>query len=193
MTVPPHPPASASAADQLAILVAHGVRLRPDVDPAEVLALVAPYELTSQPYVAVLSRVAQQPGFDEVVEPGAAAVNVGAFDTEFVEDPDAYESPIRFMAAVCGRSDRIADITSSIDVEAEEGTVSYRIDGRLQTWDVDVDGDWADRMVLSYVLDDLLDPGQDAVLFAAGQEFGFVLVAEEQRDPLQQLLDPRVR
>ncbi len=186
-----HPPGS--AADQLAVLVAHGLRLRSDVDPAEALALIAPYELTSQPYVAVLSRVAQQPGFDEVVEPGAAAVNAAALDTEFVEDPDAYERPVRFLAAVCGRSDRISDITSTIDVEAEEGTVSYRVDGRLQTWDVEVAGDWADRMVLSYVLDDLLGDDQDYVLFSSGQEFGFVIVPTEQQEPLQKLLDARTR
>lgn len=191
MTVPARPPGS--AAEQLAVLVSLGVRLDPDVDPTEALALVAPYQLTSQPYVAVLSRVAQEPGFDEVIEPGAPAVNVGAMDTEFVEDTEAYLNPIRFLAAVCGRSDRISDITSNIDVAAEEGTVSYRIDGRSQTWDVEVNGDWADGMVLSYVLDDLLDPDEDFVTFSAGQEFGFVLVTPEQREPLQQLLDAPVR
>lgn len=183
-----------SAAEQLATLVSFGVRLRPDVDPAEALAPLAPYELKRQPYVAVLSRVAQQPGFDgEVIDPGAPAINVGAFDTEFVEDPDAYEEPIRFMAAVCGASDRISDIASNIDVEAEEGTISYRIDGRLQTWDVEVNDDWADRMVLSYVLDDLLGVGECFVLFSSGQEFGFVLVTSEQQEPLQKLLDARPR
>lgn len=191
MTVPPHPPGS--AAEQLATLVSLGVRLRSDVDPAEALAALAPYQLMMQPYVAVLSRLAQEPGFDKVVEPGAPAVNVGALDTEFVEDPDAYAGPIRFLAAVCGRSDRISDIASKIDVEAEEGTVSYRIDGRRQTWDVEVNGDWADRMVLSYVLDDLLGPGEDHVLFSAGQEFGFVIVTPEQQAPLDELLNPRPR
>lgn len=156
------------------------------------MASIAPYEPKGQPYVAVLSRLAQEPGFDEVVAPGAPALNVGAFDTEFVEDADAYESPIRFLAAVCGRSDRISEITSDIDLQAEVGTVIYRIDGGLQTWDVEVNGDWADRMELSYVLDDLLDPGEDIVLFAANQEFGFVVVTPEQQEPLQ-LLDPRTR
>lgn len=187
-----HPPGS--AAGQLAVLVAHGVRLDPDVDPAEALAPIAAYELKGQPYVAVLARVAQGPGFDgEVIGPGAPALNVGAFDTEVVEDPDAYAEPIRFLAAVCGRSDRISEISSAIDLEAETGTVSYRIDGRLRTWDVEVDGDRADRMVLSYVLADLVEPDLDVVLFSAGQEFGVVVVTPEQREPLQQLLDGRTR
>jgi hypothetical protein len=175
--------------EQLTTLVALGVRLAAEVSPADIRAAADPVELEQQPYVHLLSVLAAEPPLPgEPFVPGMAT-NVGWFDLEFVDAPDAYSAPIRFLAAVTGRADRLTELDSAIDLEAAEGAVSYRLDGDPRSWEVEVRDDWADTMVLSYVLDDLVSPQADAATFSDGQRFGFVVVDPAQREPLQQLLD----
>lgn len=176
--------------DQLRTLIELGVRLRPEVTEEDVLGAVDDPE-PGQPFsIPLLLALACDPGLDGEPDPGALPANVGVLDTEFVEDADAYERPVRFLAAVAGQAGRLEDVVSAIDLDAEDGTLSYVIDGRPRTWDVEVAGDWADGMVLSYVLDDLVaGTGTDVAYFYPGQSFGLVVVEAHQREPLQALLD----
>jgi hypothetical protein len=175
--------------DQLRRLIELGVRLRPGVTEQDVLAAVHDPD-SYPPYLALLGALAAEMEIDGQPDPGSLATNVGAFDTEIVDDSDSYERPVHFMAAVAGQSARLSDVVSVVDTDEEEGTVSYSVDGQPHTWDVEVNGDWADGMVLTYVLDDLVSgTGQDVAYFYLGQAFGFVVVDAPLRAPLQALLD----
>lgn len=176
-------------ADQLRRLVDLGVRLRSGVTEQDVLAVVSDPG-SARPYRSLLEVLAAEMEIDGQPDPESLATNVGAFDTEFVEDADAYNWPVRFMAAVAGQSARLKDVVSAVDTEEEEGTISYSVDGKPHTWDVEVNGDWPDGMVLTYVLDDLVSgTGNDVAYFYLEQSFGFVVVDASLRAPLQALLD----
>ena len=66
--------------------------------------------------------LARAMGRDGEPDPDGLATNVGALDLEFVEDSDAYEVPIRYLAAATGRRERLTEVSSDIDFENEEGT-----------------------------------------------------------------------
>lgn len=177
-------------AEPLQRLLELGVRLRPGVSEADVVSAVGDHDGDESPYVALLLALAAQPDIDGQPDPESLATNVGLLDTEFVEDVDAYERPARFLAAVAGQSARLHDLRSAVDTQTEQGTLSYTVDGRQRTWDVEVNGDWADGMVLSYVLDDLVSgTGTDVAYCYPDQSLCFVVVDAEVRAPLQSLLD----
>jgi hypothetical protein len=53
----------------------------------------------------------------------------------------------------------------TVDLENEEGTVSYLVSGQRRAWDLEVQAEWADQMVLSHVLVDLVSPEADVATF----------------------------
>lgn len=47
-----------------------------------------------------------------------------------------------------------------VDLEAEEAWIEYAVDGRVRRWSAEVHDDWADMMVVSYLMDDLERDGR---------------------------------
>ncbi len=174
---------------QFETLTALGLQLRSGVTLEDVLAEHDDEEYEENPYGLLLTMLARTMGRDGEPDPDGLATNVGALDLEFVEDSDAYEVPIRYLAAATGRRERLTEVSSDIDFENEEGTVSYVINGQRRTWDLEVQAEWADPTVLRYALDDLVSPDAGVASFNDSQTFGFVVVDPGQGKALQKLLD----
>ena len=178
-----------SVRQQFETLTALGLQLRSGVTLEDVLAEHDDEEYEENPYGLLLTMLARTMGRDGEPDPDGLATNVGALDLEFVEDSDAYEVPIRYLAAATGRRERLTEVSSDIDFENEEGTVSYVINGQRRTWDLEVQAEWADPTVLRYALDDLVSPDAGVASFNDSQTFGFVVVDPGQGKALQKLLD----
>jgi hypothetical protein len=96
------------------------------------------------------------------------------FDTECITGRGSYVAIAEQLCALAGRPDAFVDLCDHVDREAEEAWVEYSIDGTHRHWNVEVDDDWADMMVVSAMMSDLerngrkfraKDNGQAMVLF----------------------------
>lgn len=61
---------------------------------------------------------------------------------------------------MAGASKRVVNVTDEVDLDAGKGRVEYVVDGRRRRWDVEVQDDWADTQVVSYVMADLEEGGR---------------------------------
>ena len=87
-----------------------------------------------------------------------------------------------FESRICDVADcseRITNIQDSVDIESGNAWLKYEIDGNQRNWTVEVNDDWADRMTISYLLDDIerdgnrfyyKDNGQAMILFYLDSE-----------------------
>ncbi|MEV4331833.1 hypothetical protein AB0K02_15060 [Streptomyces sp. NPDC049597] len=84
---------------------------------------------------------------------------VWSFDTECVHGPGAYVRIARELCRIAGRPDAFTDLRDHVDLESGEAWIEYTIDGRRQRWTAEVHDDWADTLVVSYLMDDLQQDG----------------------------------
>ncbi|MCP9960173.1 MULTISPECIES: hypothetical protein [Streptomyces] len=81
-------------------------------------------------------------------------------DAECVHGPGAYAGIARQLCRIAGRPDAFTDVRDHVDLEAEEAWIEYAVDGRVRRWSAEVHDDWADMMVVSYLMDDLERDGR---------------------------------
>lgn len=96
------------------------------------------------------------------------------FDTECIAGDGDYVRIVRKLCALSGDPEYLRDVADSIDISMREGSLSYRCGDTTRDWSVEINDDWADLMVVSYVIDDIerdgkrfytKDNGQAMVLF----------------------------
>ena len=64
------------------------------------------------------------------------------------------------LCALARRPDAFVELRDHVDIDAGEAWVEYTIDGNRRHWIVEVDDDWADMMVVSYMMSDLERDGR---------------------------------
>ena len=162
-----------SLEEQLARLEELGLRLDAGITLDDLLYSFDREDYESRPYDLLLIML----GAEVEREPWGRAFSSRAwgFDTECVEGSGAYVEIVERLARLAGMSDRVGDLRDEIDLAGGSSWLEYTVDGRTRRWDVEVNDDWVDPMVLSYVMDDLetgdrrfwaLDNGQAMVVFS---------------------------
>jgi hypothetical protein len=81
------------------------------------------------------------------------------FDTECIEQTGDYVKIAQELCNVAGKPQALQAIADFVDVEAGTGWLKYKVGDVERYWDVEVDNDWADPMVVSYVMDDIETDG----------------------------------
>lgn len=152
---------------QLDDLAACGFRLNPEIGVAELLLSYDRESYENTPYRLLLFRmggVVEQEPFDRWISD-----DVWVFDMECVGGPGAYvEIARRLEALACGP--RLEKLRDHVDLLGRKGWLEYRVGGKLRHHQVEVDDDWADLMVLSYLADDLETPGHRFHSYQTGQQ-----------------------
>ncbi|GAA4434062.1 hypothetical protein [Bremerella cremea] len=122
-----------------------------EADPYSLLLFVLGIEAEERPYGRRISQ------------------DVWNFDTECITGTGSYVPIVQNLASLAGQSERITEIEDFVDLEEGQAWLKYRLDGQPQTWDVEVDDDWADPMVVNYVMGDLEKPNQHFYALDNGQ------------------------
>jgi hypothetical protein len=140
---------------QLQVLANAGITLNPGISVDDLLYSWDREEYESEPYNLLLFMM----GSEVEREPWGRYISdrVWRFDTETISQSGDYTKIISRLCKVAGRHDYLTDVHDSIDFETGIGWVEYRVDGNLRKWEVEVNDDWVDSMVLSYIMDDIED------------------------------------
>ncbi|MFI8436977.1 hypothetical protein ACIGJO_25215 [Streptomyces sp. NPDC079020] len=77
------------------------------------------------------------------------------FDTECVRGHGSYVAIARQLCRITGRPDALSDLRDHVDLGTEEAWIAYTAGGRRVEWSIDVHDDWADLMVVGYLMDEL--------------------------------------
>jgi hypothetical protein len=163
--------------DQLAHLASIGLALDPGITIDDVLYSFDRQEYEKRPFDLLLFTL----GIDVEREPWGRPFcsRVWDFDTECIEGGGDYAAIAKRLCVVAGKPDALSDVTDHIDIKRAEAWLKYKAGGRSRDWKIEVRGDWADMMVVCYVMDDLeadgcrfygKDNGQAVVLFYLDNE-----------------------
>ncbi|MFJ7495842.1 hypothetical protein ACIQZB_32590 [Streptomyces sp. NPDC097727] len=77
------------------------------------------------------------------------------FDTECVRGRGSYVAIARQLCRIAGRPDALSGLRDHVDLGAEEAWIAYTADGRRVNWPIEVRDDWADLMVVGYLINEL--------------------------------------
>ncbi|GGU49939.1 hypothetical protein GCM10010274_43220 [Streptomyces lavendofoliae] len=114
-----------------------------------------------------------------------------SFDTECVYGPGAYVTIARNLCRIAGRPDAFTHLRDHVDLESGEAWLEYTIGGRRQRWTVEVCDDWADTLVVSYLMDDLEQQGRRFFQRDNGQSTHLYFLDEAAAHEMNELLDDR--
>ena len=157
---------------QLSELAALGLALEPGVTVDDLLYSFDRDAYEKKPFDLLLFILGAEVEREPWGRPFCA--RVWNFDTECIEGSGAYVNIVEHLVRVAGASNRVASVKDEVDLDAGKGSVEYVLDGKRRRWDVEVQDDWADTQVVSYVMADLeqgdrlfyaKDNGQAMVLF----------------------------
>ncbi|WP_329203606.1 hypothetical protein [Streptomyces sp. NBC_01435] len=79
------------------------------------------------------------------------------FDTECVRGPGSYVAIARQLCRIAGLPDALSELRDHVDLGEEEAWIEYTANGRPNSWPIDVRDDWADLLVVGYLIDELED------------------------------------
>lgn len=156
--------------EQLATLATLGLTLEPGITIDDLrYSWGDSYE--AQPFDLILFAL----GSEVEREPWGRRISrhVWNFDTECIEGEGSYARIARELCALAGRPDAFTDIRD------DGKTIAYKVDGEEQKWDIEIDDDWADTLVVAYMMGDLerdgrmfrsKDNGQAMILFYLDDE-----------------------
>ncbi len=95
-------------------------------------------------------------------------------DMECISGTGDYVHIVTQLCKVAGVPDLITDVQDFVDLDSQQAWLKYCIDGQPRHWEIEVDSDWADPLVVSYVMADIerdgrrfyaKNNGQDAIWF----------------------------
>jgi hypothetical protein len=169
-------------AEQIRRLASVGIPLNDGITEEDFLISFDREAYESKPYERVLWRM----GGEVEAPPWGRLISdrVWSFDTECVHGPGAYVNVLERLVAMARADDRIEEIEDDIDFDRSLGFLRYTIDGEPRQWDVEVNDDWADLMVVSYAIDDLEGNGYK---FARRDDGQSVLIVYLDRKKLKDL------
>lgn len=82
------------------------------------------------------------------------------FDTECVAGSGAYVEIARQLCRVAGRPGALADLRDHVDLDRAEAWIEYTAGNRRRRWNIEVDDDWADLIVVSHLMAELEHGGR---------------------------------
>jgi len=120
---------------------------------------------------------------------GVLSNDVWHFDTECVEAPGDYVSIVERVLLLSGGDLNLKDIRDTYDLLEGEASVGWTVDGRPQSFNLRVEGDWVDLKIFALLDNELVAAGSGKRIFGAslGQDVIVVCVAEGRRKSLSDL------
>lgn len=172
--------------EQLATLAEMGLALNDGVTIDDLLYSFPRANFESKPFDILLFLL----GVEVEREPWGRRFcdRVYNFDSECVYGPGSYVTIVERLALLANQASALTRVRDFIDHKTGEAWVEYTINGQSRRWTVELQSDWADMMVLAYVMDDLerdgrkfraRDNGQAMVLYyvddSTAQKLGALL------------------
>lgn len=182
------PTSKLSLEQQLQELAGLGVRLKEGVTVEDLFLHSSREEFEEEPGSLLLWAL----GSDLQAPPWGrhCSDDVWTLDTECVHDGGkAYVRVVQSLARISGQASRISHVTEKLDFAEESGEVTYKLDGRSQTWDIEIRDDWLDLMVLSYVAAEFERDSQFFAVSWSGQTACLVFTDKLRMTKLQRLTD----
>lgn len=109
------------------------------------------------------------------------------FDTECIEQTGDYVRIAEELSDVAGKPDALESITDFVDLESKTGWLKYKVSDVERHWDIEIDDDWADPIVTSYIMDDLETDGRRFYGKDNGQASIICYLAKEEAKRLNEL------
>jgi hypothetical protein len=131
---------------QLDGLAACGIRLLPEITSDNLLATFDRTNYEKQPFLLLLTVM----GGELDVEPFTyASDDVWHFDTECIEDHNAYVRMAQRLVDLAGTDLPLEDIVDYVDIEEGKAWLSFKLDGQEYKWTAVVEDDWVDPTIMS--------------------------------------------
>lgn len=109
------------------------------------------------------------------------------FDTECIEGTGSYVAIAEQLLRISGRAHDVTGLRDHVDGDTGLAWLAYTVDGRERRWDVEVNEDWADLMVVSYLMDDLERDGSRFYAMDNGQAMVLLYLSDPPADRLNEL------
>jgi hypothetical protein len=179
---------------QLSALRELGIALEPDVSIDDLLYSFDREAYEAKPFDALLFILGATVEREPWERPFCR--RVWGFDTECIEQTGDYVAIAERLSELAGHPGALIDLRDHVDLDDGEAWIEYTIEGRRQRWDIEVDDDWADLMVVSYLMADLerdgwkfrkRDNGQAMVLYYL-DEARFARLNQLAAEPLSTML-----
>jgi hypothetical protein len=152
---------------QLAKLATLGLKLDDGVTVDDLVYSFGREDYEERPFDLILFVL----GIEVEREPWGRSVcsQVWNFDTECIASSGDYTEIVKRLCKVAGHPDHLKDISDFVDLDAGKAWLKYNVNGTERNWPVEVNGDWADTLTLSYVMNDLQHDGRRFFLKDNGQ------------------------
>lgn len=143
--------------DQLSILEEFGFRLEPDVTLDDLLDTFERAQYESDPFDAIMFVL----GIEIECEPWGRRFcrRIWNFDSECIEQSGDYVRIVDELSHVAGKAGALQAVRDHVDLDGATGWLKYRVGGVERHWDVRIDDDWADPVVVDHVMRDLQSDG----------------------------------
>jgi hypothetical protein len=136
------PSGPVSFEQQLSTLASCGIRLAAGLLPEALTISFERAAFEAEPYRLLMIAMGSEAETEEQAgETGYPSDNIWHFDTECIEDHDAYASIARRMSALAQGELPLEDISDYVDVEEGKAHVAFRIAGKEHHWDAKVEDD----------------------------------------------------
>lgn len=109
------------------------------------------------------------------------------FDTECIEKTGDYVKIAQELSNVSGKPHALQAFTDFVDLDGRTGWLKYTVSGVERFWDVDVNDDWADPIVISNVMSDLETDGRQFYGKDNGQASIICYLGREEADRMNEL------
>ena len=140
---------------QIEVLSDLGIKMNKGVSVEELLYSWGRDEYENKPFDLILHMY----GSEIEKEPWGRNISnfVWNFDVECVEGSGSYIDIVKHFALISGKSNVVTDIEDSVNFESGEAWVSYKINGKLRKYNVEIDNDWADSNAVASIMGDMED------------------------------------
>ncbi|MFC3848771.1 hypothetical protein ACFORJ_01115 [Corynebacterium hansenii] len=116
------------------------------------------------------------------------------YDTEMIEEDDAYTRWVLDWARATAKQDRVTDVASHIDFDGGTSWLTYTLDGRPVRLEFKQDDDWLDPDVHDRVLEDFgTVPGRTRLYIDNGQGGTYIWLPDDSVAEFTELFPDAVR
>ena len=83
------------------------------------------------------------------------------FDVECIEGNGDYVVIVEHFHRLTGKKKRLAELSDQVNLETEQASLRYSIDGQHREFEIRVDNDWVDPETAQAIMDDMRGEGYD--------------------------------
>jgi hypothetical protein len=169
--------------DQLAALAELGITLDPGITIDDLLYSFDRHAYEMIPFRRLLYILGAE--VERAPRGRAFCSRAWNFDTECITGDGSYVRIARQLCRVAGRPNALGELRDK--VSAHEAWIKYSVDGASRHWPIELTDDWADMLVVSYLMNDLERDGMKFRARDNGQAMVLYYLDDAQTRRLRQL------